>query len=50
MAVYEEGKKAVNELNGGVMNNRCLIARKAWSLPDWLGQSCYIFYPNFYYG
>jgi len=29
MAVYEEGKKAVRELNGKEINNRCLIVRKA---------------------
>ena len=29
MAVYEEGKKAVEELNGKEINNRCLIVKKA---------------------
>ena len=29
MAAYEEGKKAVKELNGKKINNRCLIVRKA---------------------
>ena len=28
MADYEEGKKAVKELNGKEINNRCLIVRK----------------------
>jgi len=28
MAVYEEGQKAVKELNGKKINNRCLIVRK----------------------
>jgi len=29
MAAYEEGKKAVKELNGKNINNRCLIVRQA---------------------
>ena len=33
MALYEEGKRAVKELNGKEINNRCLIVRKAESVP-----------------
>jgi len=29
MALNEDGKKAVKELNGKVINNRCLIVKKA---------------------
>jgi RNA recognition motif-containing protein len=29
MALHEEGKKAVKELNGKKINNRCLIVKKA---------------------
>jgi len=29
MGAYEEGKKAVKELNGKKINNRCLIVRQA---------------------
>jgi RNA recognition motif-containing protein len=29
MAVKEEGKQAVKELNGKKINNRCLVVRKA---------------------
>lgn len=47
MAFNEDGKKAVKELNGKVINNRCLIVKKTWSIPDWLGESRYTFlYPN----
>jgi RNA recognition motif-containing protein len=31
MAILEEGKTAVAELDGTTINDRCLVVRKAWS-------------------